>query len=128
MYRITFHFSATYDVLRTINIIKDSGKEAAVALNLETPVSSVYDILKDIDLVLIMGIVPGAQGRDFDGRAIEKIKELREHDGNIKIGVDGGVSPIIAVSAIEAGANMLVSGSYLFGEEDIKKAIESLQK
>ncbi|MAG28558.1 ribulose-phosphate 3-epimerase [bacterium] len=128
IFRITFHFSATYDILRTINIIKQAKKEVGVALNLETPVDSVYDILKEIDLVLIMGITPGAQGRVFDAKAIDKIKELREHDQNIKIGVDGGVSAIVSSSIIEAGANMLVSGSYLFGEDNIKKAIKSLQK
>lgn len=128
IFRFTFHYSATYDVLRTIKIIQETGKEVGVALNLDVPVKNLYDILKEIDVVLIMGITPGAQGREFDTKAIDKIKELRAHDTKIKIGVDGGVTPIVSSSLIEAGANLLVSGSYLFGEEDIKLAIKSLQK
>ncbi|MBI1961362.1 MAG: ribulose-phosphate 3-epimerase [Parcubacteria group bacterium] len=127
VFRITFHASATYDVLRTIKLIKDAGKEAGVALNLETPVSAVYDILGEIDLVLLMGVLPGAQERMFNPKVIEKVRELREHDGAARIGVDGGVSPLVAPKLIEAGANVLVSGSYLFGEEDIAKAMASLR-
>jgi ribulose-phosphate 3-epimerase len=127
IFRFTFHFNATYDVLRTINIIKKTGKEVGVALNLETNVKDVYDILSEIDIVLIMGITPGAQSREFDSRAIDKIKELREHNQKIIIGVDGGVSPVNSTSIIDAGANFLVSGSYIFEQLDIKQAIELLQ-
>ncbi|MBI1961568.1 MAG: ribulose-phosphate 3-epimerase [Parcubacteria group bacterium] len=128
VFRITFHQSATYDVLRTIKLIKDVGKEAGVALNLETPVSAVYDILGEIDLVLLMGVLPGAQERAFNPKVIEKVRELREHSPSAVIGVDGGVSPLVAPKLVEAGANVLVSGSYLFGEDDIASAIASLQE
>jgi len=128
IFRITFHLSATYDVLRTIRIIKETGKEVGIALNVEQPVASVYDVLGEVDLALLMGIIPGAQGRQFNPKVIDKIAELRAHDASIAIGVDGGVSPLVAPSLIRAGATTLVSGSYLFGEEDIAKAMASLQE
>ncbi len=127
VFRFTFHHSATFDVLRTIKIIKETGKEVGVALNLETPVSVVYDILNQIDLVLLMGVLPGAQERVFNPKVIEKVRELREHDAAVLIGVDGGVSPLVAPGLVAAGANVLVSGSYLFGEEDIARAMASLR-
>ena len=127
VFRVTFHHNATYDVLRTIKLIKDAGKEAGVALNLETPVSAVYDILGEIDLVLLMGVLPGGEERAFNPKVIEKVRELREHSPAVAIGVDGGISPLVAPKLAEAGANVLVSGSYLFGEDDIASAIASLQ-
>jgi ribulose-phosphate 3-epimerase len=127
VFRMTFHQEATYDVRRTAVLIRSLGKKVGVALKIETPVSAVYDILADIDLVLLLAIVPGGQGRSFDGRVVDKVKELRQHNANIKIGVDGGITPIVASSLIAAGVNVLVSGSYLFGQEDTGEAIKSLQ-
>jgi len=126
VFRFTFHYEATYDVLRTVRIIKDLKKEVCVAINLDTPVRVLYDIINQIDVVLIMGINPGAQGRKFDPLATDKVYELREHDDNIKIAVDGGITPIVAESLIDAGANVLISGSYVFGEDDISVAMKSL--
>lgn len=126
VFRITFHLSATYDVLRTIKLIKETGTQVGLALNVEQSVAAAYDVLSDVDLILIMGTNPGAQGREFDPRVIDKVRELRQYSAEIAIGVDGGVSPLVAPSLLEAGATVLVSGSYLFGEEDIKAAIASL--
>lgn len=127
VFRMTFHQEATYDVRRTAVLIRSLGKEVGVALKIETPVSAIYDILEEIDLVLLMSVAPGAQGQAFDARVVEKIKELRAHNANIKIGVDGGITPIVASSLVEAGANVLMVGSYLFSQGDIKSAIASLQ-
>jgi len=127
VYRFTFHYEATYDILRTIKIVKDMQKEVGVAINLDTPVRALYDVINQIDIALIMGINPGAQGQEFNPIVIDKVKELREYDENIKIGVDGGLTPIIAQSLIEAGADVLVSGSYLFGGDDISVAMKNLE-
>ncbi len=127
VFRMTFHQEATYDVRRTAVLIRSLGKQVGVALKIETPVSAIYDILEEIDLVLLMAIVPGAQGREFDARVVDKVKELRQHNSNIKIGVDGGITPIVASTLVAAGANVLVSGSYVFSQGDIKSALESLQ-
>ncbi len=127
VFRITFHQEATYDVRRTLELIKGLGKEVGVALKLETPVSVVYDILEDVDIILLLAVTPGKQGNEFDARVISKIEELRRCNQSVAIGVDGGVIPLVAGSLAAAGANVLVSGSYIWEQEDIKKAIESLQ-
>lgn len=127
VFRMTFHQEATYDVRRTAVLIRSLGKEVGVALKIETPLSAIYDILEEIDLVLLMAVAPGAQGQMFDARVVDKVKELRARNANIKIGVDGGITPIVASSLAAAGANVLVVGSYIFGQENIKEAIESLQ-
>lgn len=127
VFRITFHQEATYDVLRTAALARAHGKEAGLALKIETPVAAVYDIMEAVDMVLLMAVTPGGQGRAFDGRVVDKIKELRQHNPNVKIGVDGGVTPLVAGSLVAAGADVLVSGSYIFGQESIVEAIKSLQ-
>lgn len=127
VFRITFHHEATYDVRRTIGLLRAAGKEIGVALNPDTPLSAVYDILKDIDMILMMGVDPGAQGRSFNPKIVDKVRELRAKNSKITIGVDGGVEPLVAGALIEAGANILVSGSYLFGQEDIQAGIASLR-
>lgn len=127
VFRVTFHQEATYDTRRTLELIRRAGKEVGVALKLETPVSVIYDILEEVDIVLLLAVAPGKQGQEFDGRVIAKIEELRRRHPKTVIGVDGGVTPLVASSLVEAGANVLVSGSYVWEQEDIKKAIESLQ-
>ena len=127
IFRIAFHQEATYDVLRTAALIRAHGKEVGLALKIETPVAVVYDIIEAVDMVLLMAVNPGGQGRQFDGRVIDKIKELKQHSPKVKIGVDGGVTPLVASSLIAAGADVLVSGSYLFSQSDIREAIKSLQ-
>ena len=89
--------------------------------------AAIYDILEEIDLVLLMSVPPGKQGQEFDARVVDKVKALRAHNANIKIGVDGGITPLVASSLREAGANVLVVGSYLFSQSDIREAIKSLQ-
>lgn len=127
VFRVTFHQEATYDPRRTLELVKSSGKEVGVALKLETPITAVYDILDEVDIVLLLAVVPGRQGQEFDARVIAKIEELRRHSPKTIIGVDGGITPLVASSLVSAGANVLVSGSYIFSQPDIKEAIESLQ-
>ncbi len=126
VYRIIFHFEAAYDVRRAINLIKNQGKEAGVAINPETSVESIYDIIKEVDMILVMGVDPGGQGRVFDSKAIDKVKSLRAMGKDLNIGVDGGIDPIISKALISAGASTIFSGSYLFSQEDIKEGIRLL--
>jgi ribulose-phosphate 3-epimerase len=128
IFRYTFHIEATHDVLRTIKIIKDTGKEVGIALNPETDTAEVHDMLDSIDLVLVMAVNPGAQGREFDAKAVDRVHALRGQNSTIAIGVDGHVDAMTAPLLVRAGATMLASGSYIFGQKDIKQAIESLQK
>ena len=127
VWRITFHQEATYDVRRTLELVRQAGQEVGVALKLETPASVLYDILDEVDMVLLLAVVPGRQGQEFDARVIAKVEELRRQSQDVVIGVDGGVTPLVASSLVEAGANVLVSGSYFWEQEDVGEAIESLQ-
>ncbi len=127
IFRYTFHFEATYDLRRTVSIITETGKEIGVALNPDTEVEVVYDILDIVDLVLIMGVEPGLQGQEFIPRTVEKVRTLREHNPKIAIGVDGHVDALTAPALVEAGANVLMSGSYIFQHDNIEEAIKTLQ-
>jgi ribulose-phosphate 3-epimerase len=128
---ITVHFEACPHIHRTIQQIKSLGCQAGVAINPGTPVHSLRDIIADIDLALIMSVNPGFGGQQFIPNAINKTKELARmasEAGNNKIyiEIDGGVSLANAPALIEAGANALVAGSFVFNSKDPKETISQL--
>ena len=130
---ITFHPEATNDLSASIKKIKDLGKKVGVSLNPETKVSVIKDYLDQIDLVLIMSVNPGFGGQKFMPEVLEKIKELRniqkEKNVDFDIEIDGGINFENSKIAIEAGANILVSGTTIFKSNngDIKKNIDLLK-
>nr|WP_315044977.1 ribulose-phosphate 3-epimerase [uncultured Leptotrichia sp.] len=123
---ITVHAEATKHLNRTIQLIKSYGKKVGVALNPSTPLDFIKYDLKDIDMVLIMTVNPGFGGQAFIEGMLQKIKDLRSIDPNIDIQVDGGINDKTSKLVKEAGANILVAGSYLF-KGDYKQKIESLR-
>lgn len=123
---ITIHAEATKHLNRTIQLIKSYGKKVGVALNPSTPLDVIKYDLKDIDMVLIMTVNPGFGGQAFIEGMLQKIKDLRSIDSNIDIQVDGGINDKTSKLVKEAGANILVAGSYLF-KGDYKQKIESLR-
>lgn len=124
---VTVHQEACKHLHRVIQLIKSLGVKAAVSINPATPVEMIRDILGDLDMVLIMSVNPGFGGQKFIPVALEKIREIRKLKPDLDIEVDGGINAETAKLCIEAGANILVAGSYIFGAEDRKKAIESLR-
>jgi ribulose-phosphate 3-epimerase len=130
---ITFHPEATDDLSASIKKIKDLGKKVGVSLNPETSVSVIKDYLDQIDLVLIMSVNPGFGGQKFMPEVLEKIKELKniqkEKNNDFDIEIDGGINFENSKMAIEAGANILVSGTTIFKSNngDIKKNIDLLK-
>ena len=130
---ITFHPEATDDLSASIKKIKDLGKKVGVSLNPETKVSVIRDYLDQIDLVLIMSVNPGFGGQKFMPEVLEKIKELKniqkEKNVDFDIEIDGGINFENSKIAIEAGANILVSGTTIFKSNngDIKKNIDLLK-
>ena len=130
---ITIHPEATENLSASIKKIKELGKKAGVSLNPETKVSAIIDNLDEIDLVLIMSVNPGFGGQKFMPEVLEKIKELKliqkEKNINFDIEIDGGINFENSKIAIEAGANILVSGTTIFKSNngDIKKNIELLK-
>ena len=102
--------------------------QIGVALNPETPWQEIKAFVKNLDLVLLMGVNPGRSGQSFREEILPKIKALREFSANLNIEVDGGVKPENVRKIIEAGANILVVGSAIFEARDVKKAIEELRQ
>ena len=130
---ITIHPEATEDLSASISKIKQLNKKAGVSLNPETKVSVIKNYLEQIDLVLIMSVNPGFGGQKFMPEVLEKIKELksiqREKNTDFDIEIDGGINFENSKMAIEAGANILVSGTTIFKSNngDIKKNIDLLK-
>ena len=130
---ITIHPESTNDLKSSIFKIKELGKKVGISLNPETTVDIILDILDQIDLVLIMSVNPGFGGQKFMPEVLTKIKELKkiqkEKNLNFDIEIDGGINFENCKTAIEAGANILVSGTTIFKSNngDIKKNIELLK-
>lgn len=129
---ITVHAEACPHLHRVIHMIKDAGIKAGVALNPATSLSTIENILPDLDLVLIMSVNPGFGGQKFIPSSIAKIKRLQKmilDSGNrILLQVDGGINLEWSKAVVEAGANVLVAGSYIFGSEDIQLTIKQLKE
>ena len=130
---ITIHPEATDNLKLSINKIKELNKKVGVSLNPETKVSAISEYLKQIDLVLIMSVNPGFGGQKFMPEVLSKVKELKKIQEkeklNFDIEIDGGINFENSKKAIEAGANILVSGTTIFKENEgnLKKNIQLLR-
>lgn len=129
---ITVHYEACTHLHRTIQLIRESGARVGIALNPHTPVDSLKDVLEEIDLVLLMSVNPGFGGQKFIYRTLAKIEQLREMAivRNLAplIEIDGGVGLHNAEKVLQAGANVLVTGSSVFRSEDPAQAIQALKE
>ena len=130
---ITFHPEATEDINETINLIKKNKIKVGISLNPNTPIDIIEDYLNKIDLVLIMSVHPGFGGQKFMPEVIKKIKKLSDkkikQNLNFDIEVDGGINFNNSKLVKDAGANILVSGTTIFKDNngDIKKNIDALR-
>jgi ribulose-phosphate 3-epimerase len=127
---LTVHFEACNHLHRTIQEIHSEGMLAGIALNPHTPVSSLKDIIQDVDLICLMSVNPGFGGQTFITKTFDKIKELKQlisrTKSKAKIEVDGGVN-IKNIEALKSfGADILVAGNAVFKSESPKKMIDSL--
>jgi ribulose-phosphate 3-epimerase len=128
---ITVHYEACPHLHRTLQQIRATGAKAGVALNPHTPVSVLEDVLEDLDLVLLMSVNPGFGGQKFIYQTIPKVKKLRgmmdERNIEAHIEIDGGVGLQNIEALIEAGADVLVAGSSVFGAKDPLDAISKMK-
>lgn len=128
---IMVHYEACTHLHRTIQVIKDLGCRAGVALNPHTNVSLLEDIITDVEQVCIMSVNPGFGGQKFIANTYKKIKQLRTlaeyHNPDLYIEIDGGVDVNNAAKLVEAGANVLVAGSSVFTANDQHGAISALK-
>ncbi|MGK0554612.1 ribulose-phosphate 3-epimerase [Macrococcus capreoli] len=120
---ITVHVEATNHIHRAIQQIKALGKKAGITLNPGTPIESLVPVLKDVDLVLVMTVNPGFGGQRFIESCVDKIQFLNDfrqnNDLSYEIEVDGGVNETTATLCSNAGADVLVAGSYFFNHDDL---------
>lgn len=127
---LTVHYEACTHLHRTLQAIHAEGMKAGIALNPHTPVELLADILPDADLVLVMSVNPGFGGQKFIFRALDKVRRLRQlidQEGyDCVIEVDGGVNAATAPLLWDAGADILVAGSFVFGAPSPQAAIEQL--
>jgi len=128
---ITVHYESTVHLHRTLTQIKDTGCKAGVVLNLTTPVSVLEDILPKCYMVLLMSINPGFGGQKFEEITYNKVRKLRQmandQDLNTHIEIDGGVTSANAKKLLDAGADVLVAGSFIFKSENPTQTIAELK-
>ncbi|MEC4003069.1 ribulose-phosphate 3-epimerase [Flavobacterium sp. SUN052] len=129
---LTVHYEACTHLHRTLQAIKAEGMKAGVALNPHTNVCLLEDVIKDIDMVCIMSVNPGFGGQSFIENTYKKVKELKElitrNNASTIIEIDGGVTNKNAVQLVEAGADVLVAGNYVFKAENPTQTIIDLKK
>lgn len=125
------HYEACPHLHRVIQQIRSKGMKPAVTLNPHTPVSVLEDILNDLDMVLLMSVNPGFGGQQFIEHSVEKVARLKEmitrRGASTLIEVDGGVNLETGKRLVDAGADVLVAGSYVFSSDDPEEAIRGLK-
>jgi ribulose-phosphate 3-epimerase len=134
---ISVHQEACPHLHRTIQQIKGAGKKAGVVLNPSTTLSTLEEVINDVDLILIMSVNPGFGGQSFIESSVEKVRRLRcmlnDRNAHAELEIDGGIDPKTAPRVVAAGATMLVAGSAVFcaeggPAEGVRKLRESIQQ
>ena len=132
--RITFHYEVCKDNNEILSLVKEiieNGIKVGIAINPDTPVKKIYEILPYIHMVLVMSVVPGKGGQKFIENTVDKIEELKKYcldnDLDIDIEVDGGINEVTGQQSADAGANILVSGNYVLKADDYKEDINNLK-
>jgi ribulose-phosphate 3-epimerase len=127
---ISVHPEATYHLHRTIGYIHQSGCRAGVVLNPATPLTAIEEVIREVDYVLLMSVNPGFGGQRFIMSALDKLRRLRAllqlHGSQAQIEIDGGITADNAAAVVEAGAEILVAGSAIFGSADPAQAVQHM--
>lgn len=129
---LTVHYEACTHLHRTVQAIKTAGMKAGVALNPHTPIAVLEDVITDLDLVCVMSVNPGFGGQSFIENTYKKVNQLKHliefSNSNCQIEIDGGVTDKNANKLIEAGADVLVAGSYVFKSDNPTETIKNLKE
>lgn len=125
--RIIFHAEATIHAHRLVQTLHDMGVGAGIAINPGTPVDAIMPVVGDIDLALVMTVNPGWGGQQFIQSTLKKIRVLRDARPNLDIEVDGGIDPGTICVAMQAGANVFVTGSFLMRAKSIADGVQELR-
>ncbi|WP_114906300.1 ribulose-phosphate 3-epimerase [Ornithinimicrobium murale] len=128
---VTFHIEAANDPVATARAIRSAGARAAFAVKPGTPFTPYADLLAEVDMVLVMTVEPGFGGQSFMADQMAKVAEVREavrrHGGEIWVQVDGGVSQDTIGQCVEAGADVFVAGSAVYGADDVPARVSDLR-
>jgi ribulose-phosphate 3-epimerase len=129
---ISVHPETTYHLNRTLNYIRQAGCQAGVVINPATPLAMIEEVLEDVDYVLLMSVNPGFGGQQFIPSSLDKLRRLREmirlRGAQVRIEIDGGIGPENAADVVNAGAEILVAGSAIFGKPDPGEALRELNR
>jgi len=129
---ITFHPDASTHVDRTLQLIRDAGCKAGLVFNPATSLDALKYVMDKVDMILLMSVNPGFGGQSFIPSTLDKLREARsliDQSGlDIRLEVDGGVGPANIAAAAEAGADIFVAGSAIFGKPDYKAVIDSMRE
>lgn len=131
---ITFHIEATSDPQGVIDLIRSTGKEVGISLKPSTPISTIEPYFDQIDLILVMSVDPGFGGQGYIGGSTERIKEIKQKlieqclQDRVLIEVDGGIKLHNAKEVVDAGADVLVAGSAIFGTDDPVQTMKDFYK
>ena len=125
---ITVHYESNMDYEYIKNKVKEKGKKLGLSIKPKTDVSVLKDYLSDLDMVLIMSVEPGFGGQKFMEESLERIKKVRQMDKDIDIEVDGGIGLDNVKKVVDAGANVIVAGSAVFGAKDVSKKVLEFKK
>ena len=128
---LTVHYETCPHLHRTIQHIRESGARAGVSINPDTPASVLSESIRDLDLVLVMSVNPGFGGQSFIQHSLSKLKEVRRmvdaSGRHVHVEVDGGIDEETAGPVVDAGADVLVAGYYIFASPDIPSAVRTLR-
>ena len=128
---LTVHVETAPHLHRIIQQIKEAGMKVGISLNPSTPLSSIEEVIDEVDMVLIMSVNPGFGGQQFIPASVDKIKRLKqmikERSLSVEIQVDGGINRETAQQVIQAGATILVAGSAVYQSEDVYTAIQGIR-
>lgn len=124
--RIAFHFEATDNPESVIGLICARGISVGIAINPNTPVEKIFHLLDEIDFVLLMTVTPGASGQGFKKSVLDKIRLIKKRRPDLEVEVDGGINEKTAKLAVDAGADIVVSDSYINADPEFR--IKLLQK
>ncbi|TSC74639.1 MAG: ribulose-phosphate 3-epimerase [Parcubacteria group bacterium Gr01-1014_44] len=124
----TFHIESTRQAIAVIEKLREAEKEIGLALNPQTPLSAIEPFINEIDFVHFMTVEPGFYGGGFVEEVLDKMSDFHYFYPDKPIVADGGVTPETAPKLVQAGANILVSGSYIFNSDDPAKALEELRQ
>ena len=128
---VTFHVEAATDPVRTARAIRSAGALAGLSIKPGTPIEPYLEILREFDTLLVMTVEPGFGGQAFMAEVLPKVRTAREHvrSGHLRlfVEVDGGIAPDTIEAAAEAGADVFVAGSAVYGADDPARAVEALR-